>query len=455
MHAKANLGESDFRVCPGRLTAPLAHAIARCACSMSDYGDDDIDWGDPTLLAQLDSLETDAATKSSSTANAPNSTLYALQRQPAAPRASQIPPGNVAGASGAAAAANAAPGSTAARRNGGGGHSTLLRTGAATGAAFPTPSQYGNAKPSGILRPPKPPVRAPKPPAPNGVNGTRPLQGAPAAAATAAQDRKPHLARANSAQGGQEADEEDLPAITVDENASATGTGSMYRAEPQRGVTIARPAAAAQRAGSEPSEKDSGARAQSRPTGPVAAPQSGAGRPSAAVPPQAPGPAAIRLQPVHVTSHEQVPRPATAAIQAPQPPPQPAPRGPAVAAGFAAPATAGPNGNAHSTTAPSHAQNAVAGGSGLSAQDREELAALRREKAKVRRPSLVLKPLAVLTFLMDRPSDARSARGGDSQNGRDAAEPVPARRGEHAHPDPTHKGTLSRACRLEFPIPGP
>ncbi|GAA5864363.1 hypothetical protein JCM3774_002764 [Rhodotorula dairenensis] len=272
---------------------------------MSDYGDDDLDWADPHVLAELESLESNvtapppppphprprstATTAGAGRAAAP---VKVKAEQPALPRASQLPLKPV-------------PVLVAASRAGG-------PPARATTPAGPSASQYGNARPGGILRPPRPPQRAAKP--------------APLAAAARPPALKHDLAsRPESSLHNNNDDdhEEDLPEIRLNERhaaaelgdggggAAGAAIGFMYRAEPQRGTTIARPA-----------------------------------------PP---------------------PPPAAAAAAAPPPPVPPAPTSP-----VSRPASLA---NSPPTT---RIEGNTAGGSGLSAQERAELEALRREKAQMK-----------------------------------------------------------------------
>ncbi|GAA5985141.1 hypothetical protein JCM10908_002539 [Rhodotorula pacifica] len=303
---------------------------------MSDYGDDDLNWDDPDILAELESLESNvtAAAVAAPPPARPAPAPAPIKAQPAPPRASQIPPKPAP----ARAAVLPPPGGRVV------GHSTNSRATTPAASAFPTASQYGNARPPGILRP----ARPPRPPAQRAAQ-------APTTTTTTAlkQELSKQGAGAQStlqhAKGEEE--EENLPEIRINEDAGPGANGSatmMYRAEPQRGTTVSAP-------NPPPPRPQPGAGP------PPSRPNSRAQTPTLAAPPARPN--------------------AAAAIAAP-PPPAPAPL---VLRPAPAPPAARTTAASTPQPLPAQAVQAVAaGGSGLSAQEREELEMLRREKAKLK-----------------------------------------------------------------------
>lgn len=170
-------------------------------------GLDDLDWDDPSLLAQLD-----GATQAGA---APGQGLQA-------PRASQVPP-------------KPAPAPVQSQRVPPQQHRRPLAPPPPGPSQFPQSTQFplGTARPGGVLRPPQPPPRKRA-----RVNG-------------------PPAAPAPQAKPAQDVDE-DLPEIKVVDGGHVNGNGAnaagtIYRTEPERGTTIAfppppmpRPAALAQ-----------------------------------------------------------------------------------------------------------------------------------------------------------------------------------------------------------------
>ena len=313
---------------------------------MSDYGDDEFDWDDPNVLAELESLESNAAA-SVGRINPPppppprGAAAVVKAPQPAVPRASQLPPPPPPKPAPVPVIPAGRPPPTTANADANGSFSRGTTPLAA--APVPRPSQYGNARPGLILRPARPPQqqRVAKPAAPQ--------QPPPLAV-------KQELSTSNlipaAVNGNVEEDEdENLPEIRINEQHhdvdASSSSSSLYRAEPQRGITITRPPppppAPVTNHTSKPSPPPP--RAQQNP---VSIPSVAAAAAPAIKRPPAPD---------HNPAHESATN--NAAILPPPPVPVP-----------------GRDSN-------SAAAAAAAGGSGLSAQEREELETLRREKAKV------------------------------------------------------------------------
>lgn len=301
---------------------------------MSDYGDDDLDWANPNVLAELESLESNVSAAAPPRPPEAAAPVKARREQTALPRASQLPPKPAPAPAPVAAPIAAARGGAGPSR--------------ATTPALPSASQYGNARPGGILRPPRPPQRPPKPATGPPAAARLPAlkQDLPSRASTSTTTRRlveqPVVVDHNN-----DDEEEDLPEIRVNERHAAGGgsgddgaaVGSMYRAEPQRGITVAHA----------PPRQPSSTKPTPRAQTPVPSAAAPVSRSEASEnPPNAP--AALAPLPPRLAPIPQIPRPTVGQTS---PPP-----------------VLRPEINA-------------AGGSGLTAQERAELEALRREKARV------------------------------------------------------------------------